>query len=231
MSAEAPRADYLDVSYSEQRKPITGYPLQLVRRIADTYLHTSRGLLLDVGCGRGDQIRAFAAAGFTVEGADLSPRAPEFAAGEYPVKVFNFETATFPWPDDYADFVFCKSIIEHMRDPDRLVSECLRILKPGGQAIFITPNWDRMYREFYTEYTHRTPFTRKSLGDCMLINGFVGVKVDDLIQLPLVWRYGWLRPLTRLVALAPNSFRRHKTVKHSKDVMLLGLGRKSELPR
>lgn len=228
MAGNAPRADYLDVSYSEQRKPITGYPLQLVRRVADIYLHARTGLLLDIGCGRGDQIRAFAAAGFTVAGADRSPRAPEFAAGEYPVDVFDFETAAFPWPDDHADFVFCKSIIEHMRDPDHLVSECLRVLKPGGKAIFITPNWDRMYREFYTEYTHRTPFTRKSLGDCMLINGFVDVKVDDLIQLPLVWRFGWLRPLTRVVALAPNALRGYKTVKHSKDVMLLGVGRKPE---
>jgi SAM-dependent methyltransferase len=222
----APRADYLDVSYSEQRKPVTGYPLQLARMVAERYLGATKGLLLDIGCGRGDQIRGLAAVGFTVAGADLSPRSPELARGEYPVAVFNFETDAFPWPDGHADFVFCKSIIEHMREPDHLVSECLRVLKPGGRAIFITPNWDRMYREFYTEYTHRTPFTRKSLGDCLLINGFVNVTVDDLIQLPIVWRVPALRPFTRVLALAPNALRRYKAVRWSKDVMLLGVGRK-----
>ena len=219
-------SDYLDVSYSTERKPITAYPLQLCAMVADRYLERRAGILLDVGCGRGDQSRAMSQIGFEVIGCDLSPRARDWAAGQYTVAVFNFETDRFPWSDDSVDAVFCKSMIEHMREPDRLVSECRRVLKPGGRAVFITPNWQRMMREFYTEYTHRTPFTQKSLHDCLLINGFANVRVDDLIQLPAVWRYPVLAPLTRIFDLAPRSWRHFKVVRFSQDVMLIGAGRK-----
>lgn len=220
------RRDYLDVSYSKQRKPQTPYPVHLCNMIADRYFQCRKGSLLDVGCGRGDQIKAMAQIGFSVTGCDLSPRAKEYAEGAYPVEVLNFETDPFPWPDNHFDFILCKSIIEHMWEPDKLVSKCLRVLKPGGKAIFITPNWDKMFRVFYTEYTHRTPFTQKSLMDCMLINGFNQVQVHNLIQLPWVWKWPKLKFLSSLLARLPESFKRYKSVRFSKEIMLLGVGTK-----
>lgn len=220
------RRDYLDVSYSEKRKPQTKYPLQLCQRISERYFQSQSGKLLDLGCGRGDQARAMIQIGFDVTGGDLSPQAQINACDEYPVKVFNFETDPFPWPDQTFDFVYCKSVIEHMHNPDILLSECLRVLKPGGKAVFSTPDWEKMYQIFYSEYTHRTPFTRKSLLDCLLINGFNDVQVERLTQLPWVWKFPFLKIITYILGKFPEGFRRFKNVRFSKEIMLISVGTK-----
>jgi SAM-dependent methyltransferase len=221
------RRDYLDVSYSEKRKPQTGYPLQLCQRISKRYFQSQSGKLLDVGCGRGDQARAMIQIGFDVTGCDLSPQALKNANNEYPVEVFDFENDEFPWPDQTFDFVYCKSVIEHMHNPDVLLLKCLRVLKPGGKAVFSTPDWENMYQIFYSEYTHRTPFTRKSLLDCLLINGFSDVKVERLTQLPWLWKFPFLKIVTYFLAKLPELFRRFKNVRFSKEIMLISVGTKS----
>lgn len=219
--------DYLDVSYSQSRKPENDYPRQLCSRIADRYFERRSGTLLDVGCGRGDQIRALADMGFSVKGCDMSPRSKDLADGSYDVEIVDFERAEFPWKEEQFDVLLCKSVIEHMAQPDELVSECLRVLKPGGRAVFMTPDWESMYRIFYSEYTHRTPFTKKSLGDCLLINGFGSARVDKLTQLPWLWKWPALKPLCWLLARCPEGLRRFKSVRFSKDVMLIAVAEKA----
>lgn len=43
-------------------------------------------------------------------------------------------------PDRSCDIIFCGECIEHVEDTDGFLSEFYRILKPGGTAIFTTPN-------------------------------------------------------------------------------------------
>jgi SAM-dependent methyltransferase len=53
-----------------------------------------------------------------------------------------------PLPDDFVDVFFCGECIEHVEDTSAFLAEVHRILKPGGIAIFTTPNADPwIYRQ------------------------------------------------------------------------------------
>ena len=61
---------YLDVTYSLKTHPEGDYPNCLSKYITKTYFKRN-GRLLDIGCGRGDYLDAFANLGFKVSGIDI----------------------------------------------------------------------------------------------------------------------------------------------------------------
>jgi len=42
-----------------------------------------------------------------------------------------------PFPSDSFDFIIVRNVIDHMLDPDKLLSEAFRVLKPGGKIYFM----------------------------------------------------------------------------------------------
>ena len=111
-----------------------------------------------------------------------------------------------------------------------MVREIYRVVKPRGLVITMVPDWESVYKTFYEDYTHRTPFTTNSLKEIFLINGFDDVKVEKFRQIPFLWSLPWLQPLCSIVALiAPRSLRpRSKLVRFSQEVMLLSTATKPD---
>ena len=60
---------------------------------------------------------------------------PPYYEIENPPYVF-----TFPWPDDFFDFVFACEIIEHLVNPLHMLKDIRRVLKPGGALLITTDN-------------------------------------------------------------------------------------------
>jgi hypothetical protein len=62
--------------------------------------------------------------------------------GEYVqgVRCENIECLTFA--NDFFDYVVHQSILEHVRYPGKALSECCRVLKPGGWLLFEVPLCD-----------------------------------------------------------------------------------------
>lgn len=56
--------------------------------------------------------------------------------------VYLDATTSFPIPDNSFDYVFTEHMIEHIayEDADFMISECSRILKPGGKIRIATPD-------------------------------------------------------------------------------------------
>jgi len=227
--------DYLDLTYSPEKAPLGSYPRILAgwlhRRI---YKHCGR--LLDLGCGRGDHLEAFASLGFEVAGVDISPSAVAVPK-EGQVRMVDLEHEPLPFPHESFDFVFSKSVVEHMRQPHKLLSKAFCALKPGGIAVIMTPSWRHTYwGPFYIDHTHVTPFTAPSLTDALSMAGFESVQVTHFRQLPLLWKLPFLEPLSWLVALLPIPYRPfssapwpeviNKFIRFSKEIMLLGVGHK-----
>ena len=52
----------------------------------------------------------------------------------------DIDEEKFPFDNDSFDMVYCGEIIEHLFNPDHLLDEVHRILKPGGKCIITTPN-------------------------------------------------------------------------------------------
>jgi len=222
MSSENPQRDYVGVVYNEQDRPFTQYPDKLARYLSLRYKLPIGSKILDLGCGRGEFLRGFIRCGLNGYGVDQSTIAKSVCP-EAEILVSNLENEPLPYDDNSFDAVFSKSVLEHFYYPEKLVMEIYRVVKPGGLVITMVPDWDSVYKIFYEDYTHRTPFTSKSLKDILLINGFDDVKVEKFRQLPFLWSLPYLHPFCSIVAImAPRSLGRYsKLVKFSQEIMLL----------
>jgi SAM-dependent methyltransferase len=92
------------------------------------------GLVLDLGCGVGHSYRELApreTVGVDIDASVLAEQARETHAAD--MRDLPLEPARF-------DSVICVQAIEHVPDPERVVAEVVRVLKPTGRAVFVTPN-------------------------------------------------------------------------------------------
>ena len=220
--------DYVDVVYNEEDRPLTDYPSQLARYLFHRYRIGQGERLLEIGCGRGEFLRGFIDCGASGHGVDRSKAAERYCPGAE-LRVADLEKDSMPYPDDFFDVTYSKSVIEHFHNPEVLVQETFRVLKPGGLAITLCPAWEFNYRMYFEDYTHRTPFTKVSLRDIHLIEGFDSVEVELFRQLPILWGSGRaLLPLAEVTRfLAPSALKqRSKWVRFSKEIMLLATARK-----
>ena len=178
-------------------------------------------------------LKAFAGIGFQAGGLDLSPASVELC---YPheVKRADLEVERFPYEDCSVDFVFSKSVIEHLSNPLHAMSESNRILRDGGRAVFMTPSWKHnSWGPFYLDHTHVTPFTKFSLKNAMILAGFKDVEVHYFYQLPFVWRMDALKAIPKLISMFPLSYwpmeevnlhpNVNKLIRFSNEVMLLAI--------
>ncbi len=97
--------------------------------------------VLDVGCGAGVDLARFAKGGAICTGVDLADAAIELAMANFQqqglaadLRVANGEA--LPFPDNTFDLVFAHGVVQYTADPQRLVDEVRRVLKPGGEAVF-----------------------------------------------------------------------------------------------
>ena len=82
-----------------------------------------------------------AESGMKCKGIDISSVALKTASGlGFEVNCINVDEEEIPVDSQSVDGVFCCEVIEHVYDTDHLLSECSRILKPGGTMIVTTPN-------------------------------------------------------------------------------------------
>lgn len=222
MSSQANKRDYVSVIYDQKDKPFTQYPDLLTEYLVKRYQLSAGQEMLDLGCGRGEFLRGFVRCGLKGYGLDESLAAKDLCL-EAEILQSDLESEPLPYKDNSFDIIFSKSVLEHFYYPEKLVQEIYRVLKPGGLVITMTPDWQSVYKIFYEDYTHRTPFTVTSLENIFKINGFNQVKAEKFRQLPLLWKMPWLNPLCGLIALiAPRGLSsRSKLVRFSKEVMLL----------
>jgi ubiquinone/menaquinone biosynthesis C-methylase UbiE len=216
--------DYVSVIYNEGDKPFTQYPDKLTRYLFSRYKLSKGVKILDLGCGRGDFLRGFIRCGLDGHGVDRSTIAKSVCP-EVEILQSDLENEPLPYSDNSFDAVFSKSVLEHFYYPEKLVQEIYRILNPGGLVITMVPDWESIYKTFYDDYTHRTPFTLTSLRSIFIINNFNDVKVEKFRQLPFLWSLPWLKLFSSIVAaVAPRSLRPYsKLVRFSQEIMLLSI--------
>ena len=97
--------------------------------------------VLEVGCGAGTDLTRFAKGGAEVTGVDLAPTAIDLARANFQQQGLQgrLEVADgehLPFPDNSFDFVYAHGVVQYTANPQQLVDECRRVLKPGGDAVF-----------------------------------------------------------------------------------------------
>jgi len=104
-------------------------------------------VLVDLGCGSGDDARALAvrvAPGGRVIGIDASrsmiaEARSRSAAGD--VEFVVGDAAALPLGDGAADACRCERVLQHVDDPAAAVAEMARIVRPGGVVVAAEPDW------------------------------------------------------------------------------------------
>ena len=109
------------------------------------------GAALDIGCGDGlfmHALRArFEAAGHETDmwGVDYSDyKTSRAASAGLQVKQCDLDQG-LPFDDGSFDLVYAAELIEHLFNPDLLLEECRRVLRPGGRLLVTTPNLQAWY--------------------------------------------------------------------------------------
>ncbi len=97
--------------------------------------------VLEVGCGAATDLARFARGGAIVTGVDLSRSAIELARTNLEQQGLQADLREadgerLPFPDDAFDLVYAHGVVQYTLDGQRLVDECRRVLRPGGEAVF-----------------------------------------------------------------------------------------------
>jgi SAM-dependent methyltransferase len=104
--------------------------------------------ILDIGCGDGEFTALLKDAARAKEafGVELSEAGAELAQRRNIRAVqLDIDESSFPFPEDYFELIFAGEVIEHLFDPDHLLEECHRVLKPAGIFIITTRNLSSFY--------------------------------------------------------------------------------------
>ncbi|CAN5165014.1 hypothetical protein BH11PAT1_BH11PAT1_1530 [soil metagenome] len=99
-------------------------------------------LVCDIGIGIGSFYKVFENNEIQkIYGVDIVPEFIEISKQRgLHVSLCDINSEPVPFDSDMFDLVVCDSMLEHTFKPNFLISECLRILKPGGYLLLSTPN-------------------------------------------------------------------------------------------
>jgi ubiquinone/menaquinone biosynthesis C-methylase UbiE len=102
--------------------------------------------LLEVGCGIGTDLLRFARGGARATAVDLSETAIGLARANFDlhgmpgIQLAVANAEALPFPTEFFDVVYGHGVVQYTADPEQLIAECRRVLKPGGEAIFMVYN-------------------------------------------------------------------------------------------
>ncbi len=100
--------------------------------------------VLDVGCASGYMAGHLAASGYQVTGIDK----PGAASGNFPkAGIFipaDLDSGLPPLPGTF-EFILCADVLEHLREPIKLLRDLRPCLAPGGKLLASLPNSGNLY--------------------------------------------------------------------------------------
>jgi 2-polyprenyl-3-methyl-5-hydroxy-6-metoxy-1,4-benzoquinol methylase len=144
------------------------------------------GSVLDYGCGPGNLIEKLLKHDLRVAGLDFSPATKETViqrfrehrnfTGAFEPKELGNRVETF-------DAVVIVEVVEHLYDDqlDELLANILQLLRPGGVAIFTTPNEEKLEDSYimcptsgqlFHRWQHVRSWSSESLGNYLSRNGY-----------------------------------------------------------
>ena len=235
---------YLDIVYPNLGLKTGDYTHQLVDYLVNNWLNESSldssgkptKSLLDVGAGKGAHAAVFSRYYnvTTIDRHDDAKETFETLDINANVVMAEIDKQPFPLPENSFDVVFTKSVIEHVENWEHFLREIFRVLKPGGCAIVMTPNWKTQKTNFYDDPTHLRPYTTRTLDRVLRMTGFTEIQIADIYQLPFIWRMPVLKFVPWFLRKLPESLkwrdkheREHRLlIRFSKETMLLAIAKK-----
>ena len=139
------------------------------------------GRLLDVGAGPGLLVAVAEARGWKAIGIDINEWAAEYGRHELGVDLRHAELNGEIFRGEQFDAVTMMDFIEHVRDPDDLLAQAARLVRPGGAMALLTPDsgspvsrlLGARWPEVRKPGEHTVLFSRRGLTAALARNGFM----------------------------------------------------------
>ena len=177
-------------------------------------------LVLDYGCGPGFLVEKLLAKDVRCYGLENSPRAVELVNQKFRknpnwMGAMEVSEPPAPFPDRTFDVITCLETLEHLLD-DRLplvVEEIHRLLKPGGVALFTTPNNEDLLRSHVY-----CPFCETSFHKVQHVRSFSDESMRVLLE-----SHGFRTLFCRGINF--DAFQRRPSLRKWKDLSLREIGK------
>lgn len=165
------------------REEIRERLVEYVPLIREAGAGTTRHEVLDIGCGRGEWLEIMENEGLVAKGLDLNHVLVQNCR-ERGFEVIKNDALSHlrSLPDNNLGAITAFHLIEHLDFDDRiaLFDESVRVLKPGGVAIFETPNPRNLLVgacNFWSDPTHLRPLYPETQQFLMEYRGFCNVEL------------------------------------------------------
>lgn len=100
--------------------------------------------IIECACGTGPGLAYLAERSTSVRAGDYTESILEIAREHYGhrIELLQFDAQELPYRDHSADVIILFEAIYYLPDAGKFVSECRRVLRPGGQVLIATANKD-----------------------------------------------------------------------------------------
>jgi SAM-dependent methyltransferase len=131
------------------------------------------GPVLDVGCGVGQVVNQLAEEGFYAVGVDVSPIGMKIACGDGKGSFIVASAVNLPFKDHSFESVGSYDFLEHTHCPDTCLNEMVRVLKPNGKFVIISPNFLKVIGLKSDYHWHMRGFKQKMLNVYILLKKII----------------------------------------------------------
>jgi len=162
--------DNYEILYSKE-EAFLRYPADWVIRFHNMFLKKNipeNGVILDYGCGSGNNSVFFMQKGYSVFGVDVAPSFKKLVAKNLELNNINRsnldnfslidpDTTSLPFPDNYFDLVLSNQVLYYLPTEQHLKKVCIeikRILRPGGFVFFTMMGKRNYYITHFLKQIH-----------------------------------------------------------------------------
>jgi ubiquinone/menaquinone biosynthesis C-methylase UbiE len=177
--------------------------------------------VLVVGAGTGAESFSMVERGAEVYGIEPNIDALEILkmkskARQYPADRFTQEFAEdLSYSEKSFDFIYCFTVLEHVKNVERTIDEMLRVCRPNGIVCIVTPDYRFPVEQHYK--LPMAPFSPKWLQFILLWlwrRPLAFLKDLNFVNTPQLNRLFWKRNVITLRAYEPNLYQWHNTDNH-----------------
>jgi len=175
-------------AFRGEREDIKTRAAHYLETLAAAGIEKGSGVVLDLGCGRGEWLEVLTEAGYHCRGVDLN----NVMLGDSLARGFDVVEADVvdylrSLEDNSLAAITSMHLVEHLPHNIliRLLDEAIRVLRPGGVLILETPNPENVTVGacfFYLDPTHRNPIPPALLQWIVQERGFMSPVIERLSE-------------------------------------------------
>ncbi|MDB4921631.1 methyltransferase domain-containing protein [Mucilaginibacter sp.] len=176
---------HYDINYLQNSRRLL---VNLKEHSYNFFRSINNGTIIDLGCGAGNDVIELAkitGKDLKIIGVDHDPamlqQAKEDSNEISNVDFILSEAYPLPFEDETISGLRTERLIQHLNNPEKVISEIHRILKKDHPLVIIETDWNSL--SFYTEFIETQKKVNTYLTNVKVNNGFAATKLMSYLQL------------------------------------------------